>query len=234
MTIPSTNIQLANDVYAEANGGYTSGPVELFNLGFQSYFNGPNGANTIGYNAWGRGVGSGADRIYGTTATSTNMNLNGFAGLTYFYDNSTFQVTLAATNNLSPPAPPPPPQPAPPPGANDVNVNIELWDSSFAYQYISGGGSAAENGGTFGPNSISQATGDPIIFRGYWKVSVSGMPPFFTGGSCDISINGTSKVTGGTVVTTPGGSTFDSGTYGTQDVATYLSLTGLYFEVTVY
>ena len=229
MPVPSSNIQLANDVYAEANGGYSSGEVELFNLGFQSYFNGPNGDNTISYNAWGRGVGSGANRIYGTTATSTNMNLNGFAGLTYFYDNSTFQVTLAATNNLVPPGGFPPP----PSGANDVNINVELWDFSFLYQYLSGGGSAAENGGTFGPSFVSQ-TNDPIIFRGYWKVSVSGMPPFFTGGSCDISINGTTKVTGGTVSTAPGGTTFDSATYGTEDVATYLSLTGLYFTVTVY
>ena len=228
MTIPSTNIELANDVYAEANGGYSSGQVELFNLGFQSYFNGPNGDNTIGYNAWGRGVGSGANRIYGTTATSTNMNLNGFAGLTYFYDNSTFQVTLAVTNNLAPL-----PFPPNPPGSNDVNVTVELYDSGFTYFYVAGGGQATENGGTFGPSSVSQ-TNDPIIFRGYWKVLVGGGGPSFGGGSCDISINGTSKVTGGTVSAGPGASTFDSATYSTEDVATYSSLTGLYFEVTVY
>ena len=228
MAVPSTNIELANDVYAEANGGYSSGQVELFNLGFQSYFNGPNGANTIGYNAWGRGVGSGANRIYGTTATSDNMNLNGFAGLTYFYDNSTFQVTLAVTNNLAPL-----PFPPNPPGSNDVNVTVELYDSGFTYFYVAGGGQATENGGTFGPSSVSQ-TNTPIIFRGYWKVFVGGSFPSFGGGSCDISINGTSKVTGGTVSAGPGASTFDSATYSTEDVATYSSLTGLYFEVTVY
>ena len=229
MTVPSSNIQLANDVYAEANGGYSSGQVELFNLGYQSYFVGPNGTNAISYNAWGRGVNSGDDRIYGTTATSTNMNLNGFAGLTYFYDNSTYRVTLAATNNLAPL-----PFPPNPPGSNDVNVNIELWDSSFTWQYIAGGGGVPENGGTLGPIAVSQ-TNDPIIFRGYWKVTVGGNTPFFTGGSCDISINGTSKVTGGSIAGGPGpGTTFDSATYGTEDVATYLSLTGLYFDVTVY
>ena len=63
---------------------------------------------------------------------------------------------------------------------------------------------------------------------------VGGSFPSFGGGSCDISINGTSKVTGGTVVTTPGGSTFDSGTYGTQDVASYGGFTGLFFTITVY
>jgi len=229
MAVPTSNIALT-DIYAESNGGYSSGEVSMLSQSFFSYFAGPNGSNSVAFNAWGEGEGSGLNRIYGLSAKTSNYAFQDFSGKTYFYDNSTFQVTLAATNNLAPPGGFPPP----PPGANDVNINVELWGSGFSYQYISGGGSAAENGGTFGPNSISQATGDPIIFRGYWKVSVSGMPPFFTGGSCDISINGTTKVTGGTVSTAPGGTTFDSATYGTEDVATYLSLTGLYFEVTVY
>jgi hypothetical protein len=229
MAVPTTNVKFS-DIYAEANGGYSSGLLSLNTMSFFSYFTGPNGSNNQPANNWGQGEGSGANRILGTTAKTTNIAVGDFDGLTYFYDNSTFQVTLAATNNLLPPGGFPPP----PPGANDVNINVELWDSSFSYQYISGGGSAAENGGTFGPNSISQATGDPIIFRGYWKVSVSGMPPFFTGGSCDISINGTAKVTGGTVSTAPGGTTFDSATYGTEDVQAYGGYTGLYFDVTVY
>jgi hypothetical protein len=198
-------------------------------MSFFSYFAGPNGSTSQADNNWGQGEASGANRIYGTSAKTTNIQVGDFDGLTYFYDNTTFQVTLAATNTLAPQ-----PFPPTPPGSNDVNINVELWGSGFSYQYISGGGSATEGGGTFGPNSISQATGDPIIFRGYWKVSVSGMPPNFAGGSCDISINGTAKVTGGTVAATAGGTTFDSATYGTEDVATYLSLTGLYFEVTVY
>ena len=227
MAVPSSNIQLANDVYAEANGGYSSGQVELFNLGFQSYFNGPNGANTIGYNAWGRGVGSGANRIYGTTATSDNMNLNGFAGLTYFYDNSTFQVTLNVTNNLTNPPPFPPP-----PVDNAVNVNVELWDSSFSYQYLAGGGMAMAPG-TYGPTAVSQPTGDPIIFRGYWKVTVSGAFPSFAGGTANLSINGIAFFAGQAVAAGPGGTTFDSTTYGTADVASYSGFTGLYFDVTV-
>ena len=229
MAVPTTNVKFS-DIWSEANGTYSTGILSLNTMSFFSYFAGPNGSNSQADNNWGQGEASGANRIYGTSAKTTNIQVGDFDGLTYFYDNSTFQVTLAATNNLAPPGGSPPP----PPGANDVDINVELWGSGFSYQYISGGGSAAENGGTFGPNSISQATGDPIIFRGYWKVSVSGMPPFFTGGSCDISINGTAKVTGGTVSTAPGGTTFDSATYGTEDVATYLSLTGLYFEVTVY
>ena len=226
MTIPSTNIELANDVYAEANGGYSSGQVELFDLGFQSYFNGPNGANTIGYNAWGRGVGSGANRIYGTTATSTNMNLNGFAGLTYFYDNSTFQVTLDVVNNLV--STPPPPFPV----DNDIDVTLELYDSTLTYMYIQSSSGIVNAPGNSGA-LIASSTNDPIIFRGYWVVKIGAGFPTFAGGSCDININGTSKVTGGTLPSGTGQTTFDSATYGTQDVATYLGFTGLYFEVIV-
>ena len=229
MAVPSTNIELANDVYAEANGGYSSGQVELFNLGFQSYFNGPNGANTIGYNAWGRGVGSGANRIYGTTATSTNMNLNGFAGLTYFYDNSTFQVTLDVVNNLISTGPPNPP----PFVDNDIDVTLELYDSTLTYMYIQQGSGMVNAPGNTG-NIVASSTSDPIIFRGYWVVKIGAGFPTFAGGSCNININGTSKVTGGTLPSGTGQTTFDSATYGTQDVATYLGLTGLYFEVTVY
>jgi len=226
MAVPSSNIRLANDVYAEANGGYSSGQVELFNLGFQSYFVGPNGTNAISYNAWGRGVNSGNDRIYGTTATTTDINLNGFAGLTYFYDNSTYQVTLNVTNNKTNPPPFPPP-----PVDNAVNVNVELWDSSFSYQYLAGGGMAMAPG-TYGPSAVSQ-TNDPIIFRGYWKVTVSGANPSFAGGTANLSINGTSFFTGQAVAAGPGGTTFTSTTYGTADVASYGGYTGLYFNVTV-
>ena len=226
MAVPSTNIELANDVYAEANGGYSSGQVELFDLGFQSYFNGPNGANTIGYNAWGRGVGSGANRIYGTTATSTNMNLNGFAGLTYFYDNSTFQVTLDVVNNLV--STPPPPFPI----DNDIDVTLELYDSSFAYRYIQQGSGVVTAPGTTG-NIVASSTSDPIIFRGYWKVIIGAMFPSFAGGTCTININGTTKVNSVSIPSGPGQTTFDSATYGTADVAAYLGLTGLYFEVIV-
>ena len=227
MAVPSTNVKFS-DIWSEANGTYSTGILSLNTMSFFSYFAGPNGSNSQAANNWGQGGGSGADRIYGTTAKTTLIQVGDFDGLTYFYDNSTYQVTLNAVNNLAPL-----PFPPDPPGSNNVSVNIELYDSSFTYQYIAGGGTVMENGGTFGPSSVSQ-TNDPIIFRGYWKVSISGMPPFFTGGSCDISINGTAKVTGGTVSPAPGGTTFDSATYGTEDVATYLSLTGLYFEVTVY
>jgi hypothetical protein len=227
MAIPSTNIELANDIYGEANGGYSSGEVSLNDISFYSYFAGPNGSNSISYNAYGRGENTGLNRIFGTNAVTNPDDMGDFSGVTYFYDNSTYQVTLSATNNVAPL-----PFPPNPPGSNDINVNVELWGEAFSYQYLAGGGMAGENGGTYGPTSVSQ-TNDPIIFRGYWKVIINGAGPMFGGGTCNISINGNSKVSGGSVSAGPGGSTFDSATYGTEDVASYGGFTGLYFTVTV-
>ena len=225
MAVPTSNIALT-DIYAESNGGYSSGEVSMLSQSFFSYFAGPNGSNSIAYNTWGEGEASGANRIYGLSAKTADYAFQDFSGKTYFYDNSTFQVTLNVTNNKTNPPPFPPP-----PVDNAVNVNVELWDSSFSYQYLAGGGMAMAPG-TYGPSAVSQ-TNDPIIFRGYWKVTVSGANPSFAGGTCNIVINGTTKVTGGTVPAGPGGATFDSTVYGTEDVASYLGLTGLYFDVTV-
>lgn len=225
MAVPSTNVKFS-DIWSEANGTYSTGILSLNTMSFFSYFAGPNGSNSQAANNWGQGEGSGANRIYGTSAKTTLIQVGDFDGLTYFYNNSTYQVTLNVTNNKTNPPPFPPP-----PVDNAVNVNVELWDSSFSYQYLAGGGMAMAPG-TYGPSAVSQ-TNDPIIFRGYWKVTVSGANPSFAGGTCNIVINGTTKVTGGTVPAGPGGATFDSTVYGTEDVASYLGLTGLYFDVTV-
>jgi hypothetical protein len=227
MTVPSTNVKFS-DIYAEANGGYTSGLLSLVTMSFFSYFAGPNGSNSQADNNYGQGEGSGANRILGTTAKTTNIAVGDFDGLTYFYDNSTFQVTLNVTNNLTNPPPIPPP-----PVDNAVNVNVELWDSGFSYQYLAGGGMAMAPG-TYGPSAVSQPFGDPIIFRGYWVVVISGANPSFAGGTCDIVINGTTKVSGGSLSGGSGPNSFDSSVYGTEDVQAYGGYTGLYFDVTVY
>jgi hypothetical protein len=226
MAVPTSNVKFS-DIYAEANGTYSSGIISLNTMSFFSYFAGPNGSNSQAANNWGQGEGSGANRILGTTSKTTNIQVGDFDGLTYFYDNSTFQVTLNVTNNKTNPPPFPPP-----PVDNAVNVNVELWDSSFSYQYLAGGGMAMAPG-TYGPSAVSQPFGDPIIFRGYWKVIVTGANPSFAGGTCNIDINGTSKVSGGSIPGGSGGATFDSSTYGTEDVQSYGGYIGLYFDVTV-
>ena len=225
MAVPTSNVKFS-DIWSEANGAYSSGLLTLNSMSFFSYFAGPNGSNSVPDNNWGQGEGSGANRIYGTSAKTTNIAVGDFDGLTYFYDNSTFQVTLNVTNNKTNPPPFPPP-----PVDNAVNVNIELWDSSFSYQYLNGGGMAMAPG-TYGPSAVSQ-TNDPIIFRGYWKVTVAGAFPSFAGGTANLSINGIVFFAGQGVAAGSGGTTFTSTTFGTADVASYLGLTGLYFDVTV-
>jgi len=109
---------------------------------------------------------------------------------------------------------------------------VTLFDNTSSYQYITGGGLAFSNGGTYGPNAISQ-TNDPIIFRGYWEVNIQGQNPGFGGCNADLSINGTSIFTGQAVAGGPGGTTFAFGSFSTADVASFGGYTGLYFDVTV-
>jgi hypothetical protein len=225
MTLPTSDISMSA-IWSEANSPYSTGQLSLLTMSFFSYFAGPNGSNSLTDNNWGVHEGSGANRIYGLAAKTSDYEIGDYSGLTYFYNNSTFQVTLNVTNNKTNPPPFPPP-----PVDNAVNVNIELWDSSFSYQYLSGGGMAMAPG-TYGPSAVSMTT-DPIIFRGYWKVTVSGAFPSFAGGTTNIVINGSTKVTGGAVPAGPGGATFDSTVYGTEDVASFGGFTGLYFDVTV-
>ena len=225
MTLPTSDISMSA-IWSEANSPYSTGQLSLLTMSFFSYFAGPNGSNSLTDNNWGVHEGSGANRIYGLAAKTSDYEIGDYSGLTYFYDNSTFQVTLNVTNNKTNPPPFPPP-----PVDNAVNVNIELWDSSFSYQYLSGGGMAMAPG-TYGPSAVSMTT-DPIIFRGYWKVTVSGAFPSFAGGTVDLSINGTSFFTGQAVAAGSGGTTYTSTTYGTADVASFGGFTGLYFDVTV-
>jgi len=226
MAIPSTDIALANDIYGEANGGYSSGQVSLNDISFYSYFAGPNGSNSISYNAYGKGENSGLNRIYETNAVGNPDDMDDLKGVTYFYDNSTYQVTLDVVNNLV--STPPPPFPV----DNEIDVTVELYDDSITYMYLQANTGVVNAPGSTGALQAS-TTNDPIIFRGYWKVIINGLSPTFAGGTCNISINGNAKVSSGTVNAGPGGTTFTSTGSGTEDVAAYLGFTGLYFAVTV-
>jgi hypothetical protein len=230
MAIPSTNIELANDIYGEANGGYPgSGAVSLNDISFYSYFVGPNGTGSISYNAYGKGENSGLNRIYGTNAVGNPDDMDDFKGVTYFYDNTNFLVKVNFTNNL------PAHTFSPPPGTNnDITINVTLFDSSFVYTYGVAGNQSnvSPNGGTY--NATISQTNSPIIFRGYWNVEISPSPQLVGGAQVDITINGSAKVTNGTINAGPTPTSFDSATYGTEDVAYNATLggTGLLIVVT--
>ena len=225
MTVPSTNVKFS-DIWSEANGTYTSGIISLNTMSFFSYFAGPNGSNSQTTNNWGQGEGSGANRIYGTTAKTTNIKVGDFDGLTYFYDQTNFKIVLNAINNVNPPPPPPPPL------NNDISIGLSLWDSTFSYNYVGGNSGALLAGGGNYNADISQTT-TPIIFRAYWRVEVF-TDPNFGGGTVTIDINGTNYANSIALAAGPAPNTLDSNTYGTADVAFYggLGATGLQFDVT--
>ena len=223
MAVPSTNVKFS-DIYAEANGAYSSGIISLNTMSFFSYFAGPNGSNSQAANNYGQGEGSGANRILGTTAKTTNIQVGDFDGLTYFYDQSNFQVVLNATNNIAPPPPPPPPQ------NNDLSIDLFLFDSTFTYFYLGGGsGILFAGGGNY--NQDISAPSTPIIFRAYWQVIVS-TASNFGGGTVTIDINGTNYVAAAGLAAGPTPNIFDSATYGTADVVFYGGFIGLTFDVT--
>jgi hypothetical protein len=236
MAVPTSNYGIS-DIYSEANGGAPSSGsnTAVSDLFKKSYFEGPTGSSTISYNAWGEyGSTSGADRIYGLSAKNTNNAWSDFSGLTYYYDNSTYKVAARIRNSLQ--APPFPPFPPTPSNANDIVVEIFLYDSTGTYPYISSGGIAApaQIGGYDQTTTVSTTTPqNPIIAIGYWKVRITTNQFFPAGGkNVNISLNGTNYVS--TTINANGATSYDYVTYGTVNIgSTGQGYTGVYFDIVV-
>lgn len=225
MPVPTRPDVKFSDMWTEANGTpYAGGILSLNDMSFFSYFAGPvpNGSGARADYNWGQGEAAGANRIYGTTAKTTNIRVSDFEGLTYYYDNTNFFIDVVFINNL------PPNVPFPPPGTdNNLTINVALHDSSYTFNYVSGGGFVPSAGGNF--NAQISTTTTPIIFRAYWIVDIVATPFIIPGASVDILINGNAKVVGGAI--NPGApTTFDGIGFGTEDVAG----TGLLIEVICY
>ncbi len=68
------------DIYSKANGSTPAGATSFATMSALSYFEGPNGDNTISYNAWGRnGNSSAANRIYNLTPASSDFKFGAFS-----------------------------------------------------------------------------------------------------------------------------------------------------------
>jgi hypothetical protein len=234
MAVPTSNIGI-NAIYTEANGGgpSSSSDTKVSDLFKKSYFEGPTGSSTISYNAWGEyGSTSGADRIYGLSSKNTNNSFGDFSGLVYFYDNSTYKVASRIRNSLQPP--PFPPFPPTPANANDIVVEVWLYDSTGTYPYISSGAinANAQTGG-YDQTSTVSATNNPIIAIGYWKVRITTNQFFPAGGkNVNISLNGTNYVN--TTINANGATSYDYVTYGTVNIgSTGQGYTGVYFDIVV-
>jgi hypothetical protein len=216
MTVPTTDVKFS-DVWSEANGTYTSGSLSLSAMSFYSYFSGPNGSNTVPDKNWGQGENSGADRIYGTTPKTTNIKVGDFKGLTYYYDQSNFEIVLDILNNATRTP------------DDDVTVALTLWDSGENYIYNSGG-AFVEGGGTSNTQNISVST-TPIINTGYWQLDVV-TGPAFGGNVVSLDINGNNVMSPqGLVQNTT--NTFYWFDHASGEVSPYGGATGLYFYVEI-
>jgi len=225
MPVPSSNINIT-DIFDEANSGFPPSDLAVSDLFKRSYFEGPNGNNTINYNAWGQfGNSSGANRIYLISASNTNNNFNQFAALNYFFDNSVYANYVDAVNNLVVPTPPAPPF------DNDIDVFCRLYDSSktFVYsqfqQQITAGGSVSQ---------IFSLVTEPMIAVGYWEVEFQPVSGTFGGATCNIDINQVNKVSSGTI-NAAGATIFDWQTFGSEDMVfnSAPGYEGYYFDISI-
>lgn len=224
MAVPSSNISMTA-IYNEPNAGSPPSDLAVSDLFKKSYFESNAFGGPLSYNAWGiYGNSAGADRIYGLSASDTNNNFNQFASKIYYYDNSTYANYVDVVSNLV--APPPPN----PPDLNDITVFCRLYDSTGAYQYsffqamIVAGGSASQ---------IFSNTNEPILAIGYWEVQFQPSSPMFAGTTCNININTTSVVSGGTI-NAMGITTFSFSTLGSVAQGSSSSgYIGTYFDISI-
>ena len=214
MPISTSNIALS-ELNTEPGGG-TYSNMRFSNLARPGWNEGTLGSNSFTNFTWGLdGSTAGADAIYGLTPTSGAFSIGNFAGLTYYFDGSTTDVTYRYTNGL---AVPPPPNIF----SNDINVEFVFTDSALNYS-IFGGPNTPPNffSSLSMPANSSQATttvggivpNQFVLPRDvYWIIRVNTDPVNFGGGQLDFSINSTALIGGAGLA--PGANDFDSGTFG--------------------
>lgn len=225
MAVPSSNITVTS-IWDEANTPTSIGTdVSFGDLAGYSYFDGPAGASTVGYNGWGQNSAGGVDRIYGLSVAAGPgpYNFGAFQNLVYFYDNSTYAVKITVNNNIAAATPPDPP--------NDVDCTVNLYDNSNTYSYVFGSsGNATEGGGQAVADITTGLGNEPILAVGYWSLGLSTLGN--AAASADVTINGTSKVTGYSL--SAGLNTIDWVAYGAEAIGNTGTFVGLDIVVDCY
>lgn len=233
------------DIYSKANGSTPGSATRFLTMSTLSYFEGPNGNNTISYNAWGIwGNTTGSNEIYGMPIPrSASFQFNewggGFVSPTnvkdYFYDGTEYKCNLTVYNNLGPSQPFPPP-----PIDNTVqDVNLTLKDSSNTYPYITLGTGAiislGDGGGTYGPTDAASSGISPLINTAYWTITIASGPNF-PGALADFTLNGAGGFTGAVVGGGGASTVFNFITYGTATMTGGYggNTAGFEFVLTIY
>lgn len=193
--ISTTNVGLSE--LETAPGGNTSSPISFATSGRRAWSEGNQGAQTVAFYTWGYGNGGAGgylDPIYGltppTTGTNPPLSLGDWKGLQYWFDGTTFDITLKYANNL-----------APNPPGDEVDFQMVITDSSGNYSIFTqtpnspppyhitfnmGGGQS--QAATQIPGFIADAY---VLAKNlYWYIEV-GAGPNFAGGTLDMYINGT-------------------------------------------
>ena len=196
MPTPSGQISL-DDIWIEPNPSWTSS--ESFSaITYNSWAQGPLGANTYSWNGWGNdGGNSGNDVIYNVGGYLQQgvdpINFANYSNKYYYFDGTNFDIKFSFNNTLSNP----PPVPPNPPVNNDVNVQVWCRDYSNTYNvhnnFAINANASASQSATQIPGGV---TNSPLVENVYWEISVTTIPGN-TISNIAFSVNGTVKVNAG-------------------------------------
>ena len=174
MATPSSPISF-DRIYSEANGVAPVSPTSFEELTQNSYFAGPNGANTIGFNTWGQGYG--IDGIFAVQALAANpIKFSNYRNVSYFYDQSQYQVTLEINNTTS----------------DDFIITMYYMDNTLTYNYLVANTPILPSS-TFGPTDITFST-TPLIYGCNWNLQVEQNPMYSGNADIRLQINGNTLI----------------------------------------
>ena len=165
MATPTSPLSFG-DIYSEANGIAPTTPVSFSVLTGYTYFDGPNGNSSIGFNAWG--AGDGDDGIFSVANSGQAQDRFGpYRNVSYYYNpNISYSSQWNIINNCS--------------AAPDYDFNylFAFKDTSLTYTYASNGGLI--NGGTSTGFFEATNTNTPLIYGLNWYLQVD-TGPMYTG-----------------------------------------------------
>lgn len=190
--INTTNVALTELESAPLANPYT-GTLSFLISGRYGWNEGAFGSATYGNYTWGYGFGASggyADPIYGLTPPTTGSNpplkLSDWRGLQYWFDGTTFNITIKWQNNL-----------APNPPGDEIIIDFGIADSSLNYSIFGGPSPPNYQLNLNMPGGASQAqtqipgfsTDSYVLAKNlYWFVSVSAGANF-PGGTVAMTIN---------------------------------------------